>query len=361
MSALVESLLTAFALSGLAAIALASLPQAPPRLRFAIAAAGLAAWLVPWGAIHIVVPTLDVPAPLTATQSIAAFAASQLDVVTLLGYLFAGATAIGVLLFSAECLALRRCTQRWRSNSKPADGLRSLLPPELAAVAAEFRVVADSDVAAASGWLRPTIWIGDRFSGDRLRLVVIHEAWHAYDRDPLWIAAIAAIRRAYWWNPLVAHLARQAILMLESTCDHRSAAQFAKSRYVTELASLVLANATPAPGLLATVRTASLDVQRLKLLGAPLRVRTRDVAVVVALGIGAAATAMSNVVEAPPHPAPVSSFPQETAQTVTAQRSLLDVNGKGTELSDEWPDVYAYAPQQYLGEIDFDATRGGAQ
>ena len=56
MSALVESLLTAFALSGLAAGCLVLLPRAPPRLRFAVAAAGLAAWLVPWGSIRIVCP-----------------------------------------------------------------------------------------------------------------------------------------------------------------------------------------------------------------------------------------------------------------------------------------------------------------
>ena len=57
-----------------------------------------------------------------------------------------------------------------RDAAGPPTELRSLLPPELADVAAEIRVVANSNVAAASGCLTPTIWIGDRYTGERLRL-----------------------------------------------------------------------------------------------------------------------------------------------------------------------------------------------
>ena len=234
-------------------------------------------------------------------------------------------------------------------------GLRSLLPPELATVAAEIRVVANSDVAAASGWLRPTIWIGDRFTGEQLRLVVVHEMWHVRGRDPVWIAAIAAVRRVLWWNPLVAHLARQALLMIESTCDHRSATQFEKSRYAAELASLVLANAAPAPGLIATMRAGNLDVQRLKLLRTPLRLRARDVVVVAALGVGAATTAMSNVVERE------AALPPETPPSSAQTAVLATDNANGAEVLDELLDTYAYTPQQHLGELDLDATRGRTQ
>ena len=57
MSALGETLLTALCLSGLAACCLVLLPRTPPRVRFAIAVAGLAAWVVPWGAIRIALPS----------------------------------------------------------------------------------------------------------------------------------------------------------------------------------------------------------------------------------------------------------------------------------------------------------------
>jgi hypothetical protein len=348
VSALVETLFTALVLSGLAAACLGLLPQAPPRLRFAIAAAGLAVWLIPWDAVRIIVPADVIPAPLTAplaaTRSVTALAESRLDVVGILGYVLAGASALGLALFVGDCVALRRCTRRWRRASKRADGLRSLLPPELASVDAELRVVTDSDVAAASGYLRPTIWIGDRFAGERLRLVVVHEMWHVRARDPLWIASIAAVRRVLWWNPLVAHLARQAMLMLEATCDQRSAAAFDKPRYIGELASLVLAKAAPAPGLLATLQTANFDVQRLRLLGTTLRLRARDLVVVAALGIGAAATALSNVVE---HQSPVArAASPEAAQP--AERGARGAND--AELLDELLGVYAYTPQQTLGE-----------
>ena len=216
---------------------------------------------------------------------------------TLLGSALAAASLIGLVLFVGDCVALRHCVRRWRATSRPADGLRSLLPPELAQVPAEIRIVENSNVAAASGYLAPTIWIGDRYVGERRRLTVIHEMWHVRSRDPLWLASIAAVRRAYWWNPLVAYLARQAMLMIESTCDHRSAEHFDKSRYITELAALLLADATPAPRLMATVHAASLNVQRLRLLGARLRLRARDVVLLAALGASAAATAMTSVVE----------------------------------------------------------------
>jgi beta-lactamase regulating signal transducer with metallopeptidase domain len=350
VSALLETLLTAFVLSALAAACLALLPQAPPRLRFAIAAAGLAAWLIPWGAIRIVVPADVIPAPLSApleaTRSVTALAESQLDVVDFLGYVLAGASAFGLALFVGDCVALRRCTRRLRAASHRADGLRSLLPPELAAVAVELRVVADSDVAAASGYSRPTIWIGDRFAGERLRLVVVHEMWHVYARDPLWIASIAAVRRVLWWNPLVAHLARQAMLMIESTCDHRSAAVLEKSRYIGELASLVLAKAAPAPGLFATLQTANFDVQRLRMLGTALRLRARDLVVVAALGVGAATTAMSNVVEQRESAAPRETPPASAQLSTLGRGATLN----DAELLDELLGVYAYTPQQHLGE-----------
>jgi beta-lactamase regulating signal transducer with metallopeptidase domain len=355
MSALAETLLTALVLSGLAALCLALLPQAPPRLRFAVAVAGLVVWLIPWSAIRsvapaIVIPATDVPTPLAApfaaTRAVAAVAAPGSDIGGLLAYVLAGASALGLALFARDWLALRRCTRRWRAASRRADHLRSLLPPELEQVDAELRVVADSDVAAASGFRKPTIWIGDRFAGERLRLVVVHEMWHVRACDPVWIASIAAVRRVLWWNPLVAHLAREAVLMIESTCDERSAAVLGKPRYIGELASLVLAKATPAPGLIATLQTANFDVQRLRLLGTTLRLRARHLAVVAVLGVGAAATAMSNVVEreaavvgeASPGSAPPTS------------RAALRPSGDAAVL-DELLEAYAYTPQQHLGEL----------
>jgi beta-lactamase regulating signal transducer with metallopeptidase domain len=177
--------------------------------------------------------------------------------------------------------------------------------------------------------------------------------WHVRGRDPLWLALLAAVRRAYWWNPLVAYLARAGLLMLESICDHRSAKHFGQSRYVTELASLLLADAVPAPRLLATMQAASLNVERVRLLRTPLRLRSRDLVVVAALGVSAAATAMTNVVE-PTHPAS-SMTPQLSAlapSTPTGNARVVLPHTDDADDSEAIDDMLAsYAPQQHVGEL----------
>jgi hypothetical protein len=303
VSPLVESLVTAFLLSFVAACCLALLPRTPPPIRLCVAVAGLAAWVVPWGFIRIALPSSSAAAPLvqwlvgTQTPSVAEprFAASAA-----FGYVLAAAFAIGFALFFRDCIALRRCVHRWRARSRCGAHLRALLPSELKSVVAEIRIVEGSGVAAASGVFSPTIWLGDRHTETQLRLALVHEMWHVRTRDPAWVGLIAAVRRAYWWNPLVAYLARHAVLMIESRCDHRCAAELGKAHYVSQLASLLLAATAPAPRMVATIGTANVDVQRLRLLGQPLRVRARDLGFLVALAICGAATAARAVAESPP-------------------------------------------------------------
>jgi beta-lactamase regulating signal transducer with metallopeptidase domain len=313
MSALVETFVAALALSALAGACLALLPNAPPRVRFGVALAGLGAWLVPWAWIRVPLAaqpsTLDVTlrasleriAELGGTISQGTAPAVPAAVGNVSAAVLAALFLVGAAQFAGDCVALRRCVRRWRAASRPGDELRNLLPPELRHVAAEIRVVRGSRVAAASGWLKPTVWIGDRHTGAALKLILVHETWHVRQRDPLAIAVIAAVRRIYWWNPLVAHLAREAVLMLESACDHRSAAHFGKSSYIAELAALMLGDASPAPRLLATARSASANVARLELLGADLRLRARDAALIAALTAAGAVTAAASVVERAVH------------------------------------------------------------
>jgi hypothetical protein len=354
MNAVVETLLTALALSASAACCLALLPQAPPRLRFAVAAAGLTAWLVPWGVLRSALPAAGFAVPLAETLHAAARWGTlpigpRLDLAALLAYALAAAAALGLALFLRDYLALRRSVRSWRAASRPAYHLRALLPPELARIPAEIRIVANSDIAAASGCRKPTVWIGDRYAGEQLRLILVHELCHVRGRDPLWLLALVAVRRAYWWNPLVAHLARQALLMLEATCDHRSAAHFDKRRYVGELASLVLASAAPAPRMIATMHAANLDVQRLRLLGTTLRVRARDVVVLTAFGVSAAALAAANAIDVEAaHRLAASATSAITASTAfAATQAAVD-----TPLIDDLLGSNEYTPQQYAGELE---------
>ena len=311
MSAIGETLATALLLSGLAACCLVLLPRTPPQIRFGVAVAGLAAWVVPWGWIHFALPQSSAAAPLVdwlgTAQSLAPLSAAERGQIYFpskidpspfaVGYLLAAAFVVGLALFVRDCLALRRCLRGWHARSRCGEHLRALLPRELATVAAKIRIVEGSAIAAASGVLAPTVWLGDRHTEAQRKLSLVHEVWHVRARDPAWVGLIAAVRRAYWWNPLVAYLARQAVLMIESTCDHRCAAELGKAHYVSQLASLLLAATAPAPRLVATIGTANVDVQRLRLLGQPLRVRARDLVLLVALAVSGTAAAAIAVVE----------------------------------------------------------------
>lgn len=350
MSALLETLATACVLSALAAAGLVLLKRTPPRVQFALAAAGLAVWLVPWGLLSIAVPSSSaaVAAPLVewlgAMPELAPPNAEPGTAGSLLGYAIASAFVVGIGLLARDCLALRRSVRAWRARSRPAPELAALLPPELAGVAAEIRVVEHSAVAAASGVWRPTIWLGDRHSGAQLTLALTHEAWHVRGRDPAWLLAIAAVRRLYWWNPLVARLARHAVLMLESSCDHRCAAQIGRASYAARLAALLLAATAPMPRLVATA--GSLDVQRLKLLGEPLALRARDLALLAAFVLSGATAAAAAVVERTPSEAaapPGIALPDTPAGR--ALSALLGAaNGGNTELLVEL--LGAYTPQE---------------
>lgn len=350
MSALAETLATACVLSALAACGLGLLKRTPPRVRFAIAVVGLAAWVVPWGALRfslasstpVAAPLVEwlgtVPA-LAPVPAQPAVAASRL-----FGYAVAAVFLVGCALFVRDCLALRRCVRSWRARSRPADELRALLPRSLAGVAAEIRLVEGSAVAAASGVLRPTIWLGDRHGGAQRALALAHEMWHVRARDPAWLLAIAAVRRLYWWNPLVARLAREAVLMLESACDHRCAAHIGKARYAAQLAALLL-DATAPPSLVATAGAGNLDVQRLRLLGERLRLRRRDVAALAALAASGAVTAAAAVIEHAPAEAEPPGIALPATPAGHALAALIGAANDGnSELLVEL--LGAYTPQE---------------
>jgi len=308
MSTVLAMAVPAIALSALAALALALLPNAPPRVRLAISVAGLAAWLTPW-------PWLEGVVELPARGGVAPLVQSFVRIVVLdgrlavdapsaaphsLAYVLSALLAVGLVLLARDSRALRRTLRRWRRGSRSGEALRALLPPELRGTRVEIRVVRGERVAAASGWLAPTIWIGEEYTGSDLELVLVHEVCHVRRSDPLWISLLVVVQRLYWWNPLVAHLVGQASLMLESACDHRCASVLGKRRYIGQLAALMPAAGDPAsPRLVATMHFASANVRRLAALRATPRLRARDGAVLALLTLGGATTALAHVLVDP--------------------------------------------------------------
>ncbi|HET7132769.1 MAG TPA: M56 family metallopeptidase, partial [Gammaproteobacteria bacterium] len=222
---LLDMLIPATALSALAACGLALLPKAAVRLRLNLALGGLIAWLVPWPWIRLPLPlpsTVDASlAPLDVVLSALDPSAAVASPPQLYGWIAGAVIAFGALFYARDLAALRAAIAAWRARSNSGERLRALLPAELRATRAAIRVVAGSRVAAAAGWPRSTIWVGDGFNEADLRVALVHECWHVRRRDPLLMPSVMLVRRLYWWNPLVAFLAGQALLLVEAACDRR--------------------------------------------------------------------------------------------------------------------------------------------
>lgn len=250
MSAWLETWAVSALLCGLCVLGLAAMRDAPPRLRFYVAAAGLAAWLVPWAWIDIsfdssvalehVVPALAGGEPTLRAVKAAAEAPGLERALTFAAWTAAALTALGLLLFARDCLRVRGTLRKWRSDSRCGEALRALLPAELRKTRAAIRVVPGSRTAAASGCLSPTIWVGELLEDERLRIALAHESWHVRSAAPLLLMLIAAVRRVYWWNPLVTKLASHAVLMMEAACDRRCARVLGRPRYAAGLAGIML-------------------------------------------------------------------------------------------------------------------------
>lgn len=290
MSAPVEFGLAALLVSGGAALSLQVARSAPPRLKFWIAMLGLGAWAVPWPLVALPVPVpVPLPALLAGAGAVAGWAGEAARAAVGYGAL-AGPTASlesasfaplllwtalsapGLAWFAFDYAGHRRTLRAWRRASGDGRALWPLLPPALARREAPagpiaVRVVADSEAAAATGVLRPTLWIGERLTGEALRTALVHEYCHVRALDPLWLILIRLLKRAYCWNPLVLVLARQADLWIEAACDDRCARLLGRRRYRQTLARLILSAQRPPHGAATLLGAASGNLRRLDLLG----------------------------------------------------------------------------------------------
>lgn len=347
MSAVLEMLIPAAALSGAAAVCLALLPNAPGKLRLGLALGGLAAWLVPWPMIdlHLALPYMHVltserfaasaavPDALPAARS-----AAGLTYIAL-------ALLVGAAWFAADWLRLRAVLRQWSRRSRPGDDLRALLPARLRSTRMRIRVVQGTRVAAAAGLIRPTIWIGDGFADADLPLVLVHECWHVRGRDPLWLALLAVVRRVYWWNPLVARLAGEVEISIEAACDRRCIRLLGRESYVPRLAALMLdARGPSSPPLAAAVH--GRNVRRLKLLEAEPRLSLRD-CVLVALATSCGALAAGYAVAEPRVDVPAGesrAILRGTSARDALAAVLRGVRGGDLELVQTY--FGAYTPQE---------------
>lgn len=357
MSGLLEMLVPATLVSTAAIACLALLPDAPPRTRFSLAIAGLAAWLAPWPWIHLPLAIPDGVVVFNLTSGPHSLTAPNAPLYPV--YAMALPVLIGLVQLVRDYGAFRATLRDWRARSRSGEMLRAWLPDDLRTTRAEIRIVSGARVAAASGWFRPTIWLGDELGTDAdLRVALVHECWHLRRRDPVWVALVAALRRAYWWNPLVTHLADQAVLMTESLCDRRCIATLGRRDYVGRLAAMMLeaGDSASTPSLAPAARRPSLNVRRLKLLDATPRLRPRDYAVLAFFCVAATAAAAAQVVEAP---GARPDWSRVSIPATPAGRALAALLGAFNDGDLESVGAYlgAYTPQEVRLDL-YDWTSG---
>jgi hypothetical protein len=302
MSMLLDMLIPAAGVSAVAALGLALLPKAPVGVRLVVAIAGLTAWVVPWPWIRVpfILPSLEPPltsfvAALSVADSSGALASGPMA--TLMWW-FGAALTIGALWFAVDCVGLQLSIESWRSRSRCGEHLRVLLPPGLRSTRSTIRLVAGSRMAAAAGWLRPTIWIGEALTNTDAHVALVHESWHVRRNDPLLIAAIVLVKRVYWWNPIVGYLASHALLLVEAACDRRCVQSLGAAHYIERLAAMMLDRGGRISPRLAAAARGRENMLRLKLLSRPTRWQVADRALLVMLCAVAACFAGWRVGEA---------------------------------------------------------------
>lgn len=306
MSSALHFVMAAFTISAACALALRLAGRAPPRLKLWIAWLGLLAWLVPWPLLRWPATLASLPRPQVglwlaeraATAGAPAALVPGLERAALPGLIAILLTlgAPGLMWFALDCVRHRRTVDTWRRGSFDGCALLGLLPAKLARRAPRVRVVRGSAMAATTGFVSHTVWVGERIASTAgARTALIHECCHARAFDPASLAAIQLIRRAYWWNPLVGLLARDAALWLEAACDERCARLLGRRRYRDALARLLLIAQRQAGAVSATLDTPSWNLRRLRVLERPARIGRRELAGIAlclaALGVGACLSA----------------------------------------------------------------------
>ena len=352
MTLLIGIVLPALVLSLLAACSLYLSSGAPPRVRLWISMIGVFAWVVPWPLLHanparvqqvIGIPALEAPANLVfrASNDLVSdvVAAEQRS-----GRFFGGVptwwplglVVPGMIWFAFDIRRHRRTIRDWRKSSRPGESLRDLVPPELNRITRAIFVVPGSTVAAATGWLHPALWIGDRLvDDDTLEAALTHEYCHLLRRDPLLLAFIGFVRRVYFWNPVVAFFTRQSRFFLEAACDYDCARLLGRERYKQELARLILAAAgrPESPGLAAAVVTGGDNTRRVHPLNTEPRIGVRMYAAATLCLVGLAFSATLVAQEKDPR---IGRWIENRSQSRSFQgirRSFEDLGGGVTRVN----------------------------
>jgi hypothetical protein len=264
MNFLTDFCFPALVLSSAALVSLRLMGETSLRFRTSVAVIGLLAWFVPWS--RLTLPAFALPSlPLThwidstagAFQDGAGLApgpATETPPAMLIGSWWFLLFAPGALHFLVDLVRRTRRLKCLERESQDGEYLRSLLPGSLQSIPGRIRIVPGSN-AMATGMLRGTIWVGEGLCAHtEVKTALVHECCHLRRGDAFLILAVNLVRRLYCWNPVVALLCRQLLLLFEQACDANSAKLLGKSHYQRSLARLLVEaradDTTLVPGVL---------------------------------------------------------------------------------------------------------------
>ncbi|MCY3621938.1 MAG: M56 family metallopeptidase [Gammaproteobacteria bacterium] len=271
-----DYLLMSAELSLVSLLAIACFRSAPARWRLGVALAALPVAVLPWSmlpAIEIVRPEVT-PLVLEAVPVLGS--ADTVEVAALSGPTSAGvrfpwlavlaaATVIGLVGFVVLSARHREAVKRWAVRAHDGSYLLARLPEDWRA-ACRIRVVPESDIAVATGFLRPTVWLGARHLANRdLPTVLVHELVHVRRQHTRLTTAVTLMRCLLWWHPFAwvwSWIVRREV---EHDCDEACVRLFGKEPYRNTLASLTR-SATRQPAAVGLTGHTSFNVRRLQVL-----------------------------------------------------------------------------------------------
>lgn len=93
----------------------------------------------------------------------------------------------------------------------------------------------------ATGYFKPTIWLGQNLQGDaQIKTALLHELTHIRNRDPFFILLLASLQKLMWFNPILWCLHAYARKQLELSCDSQCASLFPPEEYKNQLIEIML-------------------------------------------------------------------------------------------------------------------------
>jgi hypothetical protein len=185
-------------------------------------------------------------------------------------WLLAGSWAAGFAWTFARAFTLRR---RWlaaavegcapptsvvRAVARWSERLR-LAPPRIVMVAADAG-------PAASGWLRPTVYLPVGVDPQPLEAMLVHELVHVRRRDP-WLGALQAfVCAAYWFHPGVRWASDELSRCIEEACDAETVRELGcrPAEYAAALVALLERRVAPSVPMVAGMTPARSVRRRLE-------------------------------------------------------------------------------------------------